>query len=39
MEAAGSRDGRDVVRALDDLRREGRVERLADGRYGLAGAR
>jgi 3-polyprenyl-4-hydroxybenzoate decarboxylase len=39
MEAAWSRDGRDVVRALDDLRREGRVERLADGRYGLAGAR
>lgn len=39
MEAAGSRDGRDVLRALDDLRREGRVERLADGRYGLVGAR
>jgi 2,5-furandicarboxylate decarboxylase 1 len=39
MEAAGSRDGRDVVRALDDLRRAGRLERLPDGRYGLAGAR
>jgi UbiD family decarboxylase len=39
MEAAGSRDGRDVLRALDDLRREGRVERRADGRYGLVGAR
>ena len=39
MEAAGSRDGRDVVRALDQLRREGRVERLADGRYGLVGPR
>jgi hypothetical protein len=37
MEAAGSRDGRDVLRALDDLGREGRVERLADGRYGLVG--
>lgn len=35
MEAAGSRDGREVVRALDDLRRAGRLERLADGRYGL----
>jgi hypothetical protein len=38
MEAAGSRDGRDVLRALDDLGRAGRVERLADGRYGLVGA-
>jgi UbiD family decarboxylase len=35
MEAAGSRDGRDVLRALDDLRRAGRIERLADGRYAL----
>jgi UbiD family decarboxylase len=39
MEAAGSRDGRDVLRGLDDLRREGRVERLADGRYALTGGR
>jgi UbiD family decarboxylase len=39
MEAAGSRDGRDVLRALEDLAREGRIERLADGRYGLVGAR
>ncbi len=39
MAAAGSRDGREVLRALDDLRREGRVERLADGRYALAAAR
>ncbi len=38
MAAAGSRDGRDVLRALDDLRREGRVERLADGRYALTAA-
>jgi 3-polyprenyl-4-hydroxybenzoate decarboxylase len=39
MEAAGSRDGRDVLRALEDLRREGRVERLADGRYAPSGGR
>jgi UbiD family decarboxylase len=39
MEAAGSGDGRDVVRALEDLARDGRVERLADGRYGLVGPR
>jgi UbiD family decarboxylase len=38
MEAAGTRDGREVVRALEELRREGRIERLADGRYALAGA-
>lgn len=38
MEAAGSRDGRDVLRALDDLRRAGRLERRDDGRYALAGA-
>jgi UbiD family decarboxylase len=38
MESAGSRDGRDVVRALDDLRREGLLERLGDGRYRLVGA-
>ncbi len=37
VEAAGSRDGRDVLRALDDLGREGRVERLDDGRWALAG--
>jgi UbiD family decarboxylase len=39
MEAAGSRDGRDVVRALDDLGRDGRIERLDDGRYHLVGGR
>jgi UbiD family decarboxylase len=35
VEIAGTRDGRDVVRALDDLRRSARLERLADGRYAL----
>jgi UbiD family decarboxylase len=39
VEAAGSRDGREVLRALDDLGREGRVERLEDGRYALVRAR
>ncbi len=39
VEAVGSRDGRDVVRALEDLRREGRLERIADGRYALAARR
>jgi hypothetical protein len=38
MEAAGSRDGRDVLRALDDLARDGEVARLDDGRYALVGA-
>jgi UbiD family decarboxylase len=37
VEAVGSRDGRDVLRALEDLRRDARVERLADGRYALTG--
>ncbi|MGP0092903.1 MAG: UbiD family decarboxylase [Xanthobacteraceae bacterium] len=32
MSAVGSRDGREIVRALDDLRREG-LGRDADGRY------
>ncbi len=35
---AGTRDGRDVVRALDELRRGDRLTRLADGRYGSVGA-
>jgi UbiD family decarboxylase len=39
VEAAGSRDGREVLRAVEDLGREGRIERLADGRYGLVAAR
>ena len=35
MEGTGSRDGRDVVVALDRLRGEIGLERLADGRYAL----
>jgi len=35
MAAAGSRDGRDVVRALDPLYAAGRVARTDDGRYRL----
>ncbi len=33
MAAVGSRDGRDVVRALDDLRRDGKLDRDDRGRY------
>jgi UbiD family decarboxylase len=36
MEATGSRDGRDVLLALDDVRRNSHLERAADGRYRLA---
>jgi len=36
MAALGSRDGRDVVRALDALRAGGRLTRDSEGRYGLA---
>ena len=35
MVAVGSRDGRDVVRALDDLRQGGRLDRIEDGLYTL----
>ena len=35
MEATGSRDGRDVVLALDAIRDDGGLERLPDGRYRL----
>ena len=35
MEAAGSRDGRDVLIALDAVGAEGVLERLPDGRYQL----
>ena len=35
MEATGSRDGREVVLALDAIRRAGGLERLPDGRYRL----
>jgi UbiD family decarboxylase len=33
MSAIGSRDGRDVVRALEDLRAEASIERDGEGRY------
>ena len=39
MEAAGSRDGREVLVALDAVRDAGALERLPDGRYGLKIAR
>ncbi|OGA11352.1 MAG: carboxylyase [Betaproteobacteria bacterium RIFCSPHIGHO2_12_FULL_69_13] len=35
MAATGSRDGREIVLALDALRREGRLDRDAEGRYAL----
>jgi 3-polyprenyl-4-hydroxybenzoate decarboxylase len=35
MAAAGSRDGREIVLALDALRGAGRLERDAEGRYAL----
>ena len=35
MAALGSRDGRDIVRALDSLYAEKRLRRLDDGRYAL----
>lgn len=35
MEAAGSDDGREIVRALEPFYAAGRLERLADGRYAL----
>jgi 2,5-furandicarboxylate decarboxylase 1 len=37
MEATGSRDGRDVLIALDAVRGEVGLERLPDGRYRLTG--
>lgn len=36
MEAACSRDGREIVTALDDIRRTHGLERLDDGRYALS---
>ena len=33
MSARGSRDGREIVRALENLRQSGRLERDAEGRY------
>jgi hypothetical protein len=38
MEASGSRDGREVVRALAPLYDEHRLARLDDGRYSLVAA-
>jgi 2,5-furandicarboxylate decarboxylase 1 len=38
MGALGSRDGREIVRALDALRGKARLERDADGRYRQGGA-
>ena len=35
MVAVGSRDGREIVRALDDLRKAGRLSRIEDGLYEL----
>ena len=37
MVAVGSRDGRDVVRTLDELRQAGRLDRIEDGLYVLEG--
>jgi hypothetical protein len=37
MSAVGSRDGREVVRALEDLRAKATVERDGEGRYFLKG--
>jgi 2,5-furandicarboxylate decarboxylase 1 len=36
MSALASRDGREIVRALDEIRTSGRLTRDAEGRYGLA---
>lgn len=38
MSAVGSRDGREVVRALDVLRKAGRLNRIEDGLYALSDA-
>lgn len=38
MEAVGSRDGRDIALALDELRQQGRLGRDAEGRYHLSQA-
>jgi 3-polyprenyl-4-hydroxybenzoate decarboxylase len=37
MDAVGSRDGREIVRMLEDLRAAGRLDRDAAGRYRLKG--
>jgi UbiD family decarboxylase len=38
MAAIGSRDGREIVRAFDELRAGGRLTRTAEGRWTLTGA-
>jgi hypothetical protein len=38
MAALGTRDGREILPALDKLYAEGRIARLDDGRYALNGA-
>ena len=38
MVAIGSRDGREVVRELDRLRQDGRLDRVDDGLYTLTDA-
>jgi hypothetical protein len=35
MSAVGSRDGREIVRALEELRGRATIERDAEGRYFL----
>ena len=35
MESVGSRDGREVVLALDEIRQDGNLIRLQDGRWAL----
>ena len=37
MSAVGSRDGREIVRALEDLRAKATLERDSEGRYFLKG--
>ena len=37
MSAVGSRDGREIVRALEDLRAKTALDRDAEGRYFLKG--
>jgi len=37
MAAVGSRDGREIALALEDIRKEGKLTRLKDGEYALKG--
>jgi UbiD family decarboxylase len=37
MAATGSRDGREIALALEDIRKEGKLTRLKDGEYALKG--